>query len=388
MDKSRLRWRVKHSGGARIEPAIELTRLPPAGEGSPDKVYPIAGKVAGGMAGDRVVLFARSGEAVTAVLEDREGNVWIGGSGSIERLLDSAFVTYTASEGLPSDRNGRCLPMRTTAFGLRRARAEPGGLGSDVVYSFTGAGVELWIGRQRGGLTRLRREGGKYRAQTINQADGLAQNSVYAVHLGGDGSVWAGTLSGGVSKLSGVVFKAFSTADGLPSNSITAIAEDARGTMWLGTPNGLASYSKGAWRTFRTGDGLPAEKVHSLLQDSSGVLWVGTSKGLSFYADGALHSVANAAGPLGEPVFGLAEDSKGDLWVATSGWRPPSTCCGLRERSWWAAAPGSRMSVSTALRTDCTASMACRATAPLFPIAAGAFGFRWMRGFRWPIWAG
>lgn len=44
-----------------VEPAIEFTRLPPAGEGSPDKLDQIEGRVKGVSSGQRIVLFARSG---------------------------------------------------------------------------------------------------------------------------------------------------------------------------------------------------------------------------------------------------------------------------------------------------------------------------------------
>ena len=37
---------------------------------------------------------------------------------------------------------------------------------------------------------------------TYTQANGLAQNSVYSVYESRDGTVWAGTLSGGVSRFS------------------------------------------------------------------------------------------------------------------------------------------------------------------------------------------
>src|SRR5580692_9454880 len=46
---------------AEVPPSIEFTRLPPAGEGSPDLVDSIAGRVAGAQPGQRIVLFARSG---------------------------------------------------------------------------------------------------------------------------------------------------------------------------------------------------------------------------------------------------------------------------------------------------------------------------------------
>jgi hypothetical protein len=44
-----------------VPPSIEFTSLPPAGEGSPDTLYPIQGRVKNAHSGQRIVLFARSG---------------------------------------------------------------------------------------------------------------------------------------------------------------------------------------------------------------------------------------------------------------------------------------------------------------------------------------
>lgn len=49
------------SSKASVSALIEFTRLPPAGEGSPEKLDPIEGRVTGAKAGERIVLFARSG---------------------------------------------------------------------------------------------------------------------------------------------------------------------------------------------------------------------------------------------------------------------------------------------------------------------------------------
>jgi hypothetical protein len=46
---------------AEVAPSIEFTELPPAGEGSPDILHPIAGRVRNAVLGQRIVLFARSG---------------------------------------------------------------------------------------------------------------------------------------------------------------------------------------------------------------------------------------------------------------------------------------------------------------------------------------
>ena len=46
---------------AGIEPSIEIIRVPPAGDGSPDKLEQIEGRVTGARPGQRIVLFALSG---------------------------------------------------------------------------------------------------------------------------------------------------------------------------------------------------------------------------------------------------------------------------------------------------------------------------------------
>ena len=267
----------------------------------------------------------------TAIFEDREGDIWIGSDNGIERLRDSVFVTYSTSEGLPSGHNG---PVFVDARGRVWSAAASGGvywlkegevtniaqagLARDVVYSISGRGDDIWIGRQRGGLTHFRWHGDSFTATTYTQADGLARNSVYAVHQCRDGTVWAGTLTGGVSRLRDGRFATFTTADGLASNTVTAIAEGSEGTVWFGTPNGVTAFLKDRWRTYGIQDGLPSRNVNSLLEDRAGVLWLGTSRGLAFLESGSVQEIRDAPPVLREQIFGLAEDREGFLWIATS----------------------------------------------------------------------
>ena len=136
----------------------------------------------------------QSHAGVAALLEDREGNLWTGGATGVERLRDSAFVTYTTVDGLPSDRNGPVYvdaegrtwftPLEGGLYWLKDGKSRSvteAGLARDVVYSISGRDHELWIGRQRGGLTVLSDNGRSFTSKTYTQAEGLAQNSVYAV---------------------------------------------------------------------------------------------------------------------------------------------------------------------------------------------------------------
>lgn len=272
-----------------------------------------------------------TGQAVTSIFEDREGSLWIGSTNGIERLRDSAFVSYSPSEGLPTDGN---IPVfvdseNRTWFpphdgGLwwmkdgRHGQVTQAGLDDDVVYSIAGGKDELWLGRRRGGLTQLRFEPGGFASSTYTKANGLAQDSVFAVHRNLDGTVWAGTLSGGVSKLQNGKFTTYTSADGLASDTINSILEGAGGAMWFATPSGLSVLSNGKWRTFTARDGLPSEKVNCLFEDSKGTLWVGTAAGPAYRTAEGFQIPNGMPGSLRDRIFGLAEDRFGSLWISTS----------------------------------------------------------------------
>jgi ligand-binding sensor domain-containing protein/signal transduction histidine kinase len=265
----------------------------------------------------------------TALFEDREGNLWIGGAQHLERLRDSAFVTYSlprqqSAGALYADSNDYTwiAPAEGGLWRLKAGKYEAvaaTGVAGDVVYSITSAGPDgLWIGRQHGGLSRLQYVKGALIAKTYTQHEGLAQNSVYAVLEGRDRTIWAGTLTGGVSELRNGHFTNYTTADGLASNTVSSITESADGTIWFGTPNGLTEKSADGWRTYRLADGLPSADINCLFRDSTGVIWIGTAEGLAFFSAGQIHALAAEYAPLHEPIFGIAEDKTGSLWLTTA----------------------------------------------------------------------
>lgn len=268
---------------------------------------------------------------VTAVYEDRDGDLWIGDSQGIERMRDGTFTTYSTADGLPAKDNG---PIYADSDGRTWFAPASGGLywlkdghvshvpnadlDNDVIYSIGGGDGELWVGRQRGGITVLTKNGELFAARTYSVKDGLAQNSVFAIHRNRNGDVWAGTVSAGASRLRNGVFKSYSTADGLPSNAINSIVESSDGTIWLATANGLSSFSNGHWSTQSTRQGLPSADVRSIFEDSNHVLWIATSNGLAFMKSGHVSVPRRLPEPLREQILGIAEDALGHLWFATS----------------------------------------------------------------------
>src|SRR5258707_8645115 len=155
-------------------------------------------------------------------------------------------------------------------------------------------------------------------SQSYTKANGLAQSSAYAVYESRDGSAWAGTLNGGVSKFKDGHFTTCRTTNGLGSNTVSSILQTRDGAMWVATPSGLSSFSNGQCRTYTTVEGLPSPEVNCLFEDSSGTLWSGTSAGLASFASNHFQVPNESPDVLREQILGMADDKSGRFWIATS----------------------------------------------------------------------
>jgi signal transduction histidine kinase/ligand-binding sensor domain-containing protein len=267
---------------------------------------------------------------VSSIYEDNEGQLWFAGSHSIERFRDGMFTAITSREtslgdiGGPvfSDEAGRTwfAPVTGGLYCLEGGSVERipvGGLGNDVIYSIDGSKGELWLGRQHGGLTKLTHRDGRWESRTFTQRDGLAQDSVYTVTRARDGSVWAGTVSGGISVLHGGRFQTYAMNNGLQSNVIFSSLEAADKKMWFTSSGGLLSFDGDHWVTYPAVVVVPHLDLLTTFEDSSHVLWVGTSHGLARFEGHQIEVMHNLPQVLSEEILSIGQDSMGFLWVAT-----------------------------------------------------------------------
>ncbi len=330
--------------GLRFRPTSGDIRLAPPEWNTKIQVFDLVGDVDGNLwaassrglvrvtqAGDFSLLpgSGRKTAEVTAVFEDKDRNLWFGGSGGLEQLKDGLFSTYSTQAGLP-DSNGGALyadmegriwfaPVSGGLYFLERGRLESvhlAGLDRDVVYSISGRGNEIWVGRQSGGLTRILRTGNDLSAKTWTRTDGLAENTVYTTWLGRDGTVWAGTISGGLSRLKNGVFTNYSISNGLSSNAVNSLIEGYDGTLWVGTSAGLDAFRNGTWSHWTSADGLPSSEVRNCFEDAKHVLWIVTPSGLAYLSSGK-PVVPDLPESLRDQLFGITGDSLGFLWLST-----------------------------------------------------------------------
>src|SRR5580704_8086352 len=267
---------------------------------------------------------------VTALFEDRDGDLWIGRAESVERYREGGFKTYFTSAGLPCDNCGAIYvdprqrvwfaPLNGGFFQLSLGKIqqiEAAGLKDDTVYSIVGgANDEIWLARKRGGVTRLVVGDGAPQARTFTTKDGLAQDAVDSIYRAADDAVWAGTLDKGLSRFQNGKWRTFTSKDGLPSDRISVITGNAAGNIFVGTPSGLGVLKDEHWLAYRSHDGLPPGPVESLYFDKQGTLWVGTTKGISFLQSGTIHVPLGAPNALYGEILGIAE-SGGWLWITT-----------------------------------------------------------------------
>ena len=276
------------------------------------------------------LLDSKPGSEVTAIFEDLDGDIWFGGPRGLERLRNSMFTTYSSADGLPAggygaiyvDVTGRTwlAPLSGGLYWMSEGRVGHltlDGLDRDIVYSISGGDGDIVVGRQRRGLTVLSERGDEFHARTYSTADGLAQNSVYSVLRDRDGTTWAATVSGGVSKLQDGRFRIYSTGDGLVSDSVTSVVEGADGSTWFATAGGLSALSKNKWTSYTSRDGLPSNTIRTIFEDTRHVLWIATAQGLAYLSSGRVGLPPHLPDALREQIFGVAEDAMGMLWFTT-----------------------------------------------------------------------
>jgi ligand-binding sensor domain-containing protein/two-component sensor histidine kinase len=265
---------------------------------------------------------------VFAILEDRDGNVWIGtGGGGLARLRDNGIQVLTSKTGLPNDTvlslmedSEGSLWAGTDGGGLTRLQdskfvtlTKDDGLSHDIVVSiYEDARGDVWLGTLGGGVNRV--SAGMIRSYTTR--DGLSSNMVFSVAGDRSGAIWIGTHAG-LNRLQDGRFTHFTKKDGLASSAVSAIYEDRGGALWFGTPEGVSRLRDGRFTTYTTGQGLPANFVLAVLEDRRGMVWLGTAAGLARFDGRTFTTLTSKDGLADDLIMALHEDTDGVLWVAT-----------------------------------------------------------------------
>jgi signal transduction histidine kinase/ligand-binding sensor domain-containing protein len=327
-------------------------------------------------------------DGVRSIFEDRDGNLWVGTNEGLLRFRDDVFTVFGKGEGLPSDepnaiyqdRGGRVWAGFLDA-GLREFtpgdpfHAIPAGPNEGRVYSIretkagsllvsTREGLEIREhgrvrtfrppdpqGRKRvfdaledsagriwlalpNGLGQLK--GDDFRNWITAASPGMLEGAFVILAEGGDGSLWVGTIQGGLWHVTPEGNRLYTITDGLRSNLIRALYPDRDGTLWIGTfGGGLNTYNEDRFGSFTERDGLLSDNISHITDDGE-ALWLSTTRGICRIPKSQLRDFANGKRRHLDPVnYGLADGlrsaqapsdiglggsrhSDGSLWFATA----------------------------------------------------------------------
>src|ERR1035438_7341105 len=233
----------------------------------------------------------RSEEHTSAVLEDREGSLWIAtvGAGMVRWLGYGEWEAWTKAQGLPSDliwsiRGDRKGAVWVgTSLGLARldGRGPPktwtrkDGLGGDNVrwLGETSDGA-MWAVMKPGSVARIDPATGKIRL--FGPSDGLPCATSHRGFVDHLDRLWIATSCGVFRSDRPTASAAFRRIDQPESlgHGAWALAEDKQGTMWITNPDGLWRLSQDQWRQYRKADGLLSDNPYIPTIAPDGGLWL------------------------------------------------------------------------------------------------------------------
>ena len=275
----------------------------------------------------RVILSptVESGGTIYVLEQGRDGVLWLGTENGLYSYRNNMLLKCSLKQGsitnitaLVEDRDNNL--WIGSEYGLFRRQnsdfqflGKDQGLGGNLVYSLH-ADVEgsLWVGTVDGGLVQVRDE----KITTIAKHEGLMGEKFRCLLEDDSGALWIGGLGGYLNRYQNGRVDDFRLPARFESVDINSLEKDVDGSLWLGTDSGLVVFRDGRFREIPLPGPNPNIGTRCILQDRAGCLWIGTWGAGLLYRRGkesAFFSIAR--GLHHDRVSSLFEDRQGNLWV-------------------------------------------------------------------------
>ena len=216
-----------------------------------------------------------SGETVTAVMHDRDGQIWLGTSSGLDRFDGQKIRPFGSVDGLKSGRSLRGVSV--TAL----CEDQLGG---------------IWIGTESRGLQRLDAS-----RENLISIDRVPDDSLFD----DAGDAEAQTK--------------FKEARQRRFAEITSLATDGEGVVWAGTRGGLLCFETDGQSGAPTMKVvIEGEWVRSLLRDDDGGMWIGT-EAAGLYRVEVGQRTATRICRMPTAITALARHHDQGLWIGMAG---------------------------------------------------------------------
>ncbi len=267
---------------------------------------------------------------VQCLLQTRDGYLWVGTGGGLARFDGVRFETYESPGilqlssrpifGLMEDAQGNLWIGHSEGAAIYKDGRFQVAFGREVtngrrVWSFAQArDGAIWAATENG-LVRWK-DG---QARVFQKDAGLSSIRLRSLAFDNDGKLWLATTGGGLWSFDGQRFASLDPVSGFPHIDVRAVLADPAGGVWASTAGGgLAHVNRGKITTFTVKDGLPTDQLTALARDNQGSLWIGTwGGGLCRMRDGKFTSISTEAGLAGGQIWSVHVDRQGSIWVGT-----------------------------------------------------------------------
>jgi len=298
-------------------------------------------------------------DEVRAIVQDQAGDVWVGTAQGLDLLDRSSNQFHHFSHdpkdagtlpdsdilSLYEDQSG-LVWIGTRAGGVSRwnphswelGEQRPAWLQDNLAMAFADApNNRIWVASMGAGLKQLDPATGQVRDldDLVGSANALGDKHVMSLRADRHGSLWIGTMNGGLHRFSGGRLTATPVKVGDAHSSsaagIMSIYEARNGMIWLGTFGGGANVldpATGLIRQLPFGDSQPdaisGANVSSIAQDAQGNMWFATDgQGLDLARpDGRVikvfrHDPHDPDTLPADAVYAITVDTRGNIWVGT-----------------------------------------------------------------------
>lgn len=204
------------------------------------------------------------------------------------------------------------------------------GLNNNFVNCLLSLDSHLWVGTEGGGINIFSPK--TIHTETLrhnpSRPESLSANPVNAIYEDNDGTLWIGTVEGGLNRSQNGgrdAFSHFSMEEGtLSHNSVSAIAADRNGQLWVGTWGGGINVlerrnpANVIGRHISTSDAQhKLDYIGTLIYDPlNNAMWIGASSGIYVYyieSDILTTPFPGATDLKGSVASAISTDGK--LWI-------------------------------------------------------------------------
>lgn len=249
-------------------------------------------------------------DVIYGLMQDHGGNLWISTSGGLASYTEGRFRNWPQTGETYStfqDSTGRIWALTASGVDLlqkdRFQNVVPTNMGDASRMLETPKGG-LWLATDNGLLHAP--AGSKDFASIGPHA------SVRALARASNGAVWAGTGTG-VEECSAKICQTIHPV-GLPNPVYVSALSASKDGMWVGTDEGLFHIHDNQATAYRKANHLPSDQINMLYRDKEGALWIGTSRGVARMFGNRVEALPDSSELAGNMALTAYEDREGDLW--------------------------------------------------------------------------